>query len=113
MSALILRYLFKATLANGDVIRQTPADRCPTDPRRTAFWDLCCKGPDGEGMEGPDGWLLARPDIITFEIKGCGQHYLVDLRDGHFEAKPLNLRHLVRIDAVDDKPLLKPFALPL
>ena len=111
MPALVLRYLFRAVLANGQVVRQTPKDVCPTDPKRTAFWDLCWKDNNGNGVPSDTGLLMCRLDIVTFELKAVnGQtpsKYLVDLRDGHFEFDN------TRIDAVDDKPLLKPFALPL
>lgn len=82
---LELRYLFRARLADGTVVKQTLADICPEAPGRSAFWPLLAKNEAGEGVAGPDGWLLPRSDIEVFELKGQGHRYRVDLRDGHWE----------------------------
>jgi len=104
---LKLHWLFVATLLNGKKIKQTQRDVCPTDPKRSAFWDLVLKDEKGEGMVDPkDNRLITIPELMTFMMVGQGadrkQKFLVSLVDGHFEVDG------IRMDYIDNKPLIQP-----
>lgn len=106
-----LEFLFRAQLMNGEIIRQTPEDRCPTDSRRSAYWDLLRKDFAGQGIAGPDGYFLARPDIRWFLIEGRGEGYGVNLETGRFAV--LQNGAYAGIDAINGVDLLKPGLFPL
>lgn len=86
-TALALKYLFGAQLHDGTEVLQQDDDVCPTDPRRTAFWDLLQKDADGNAVAHPSGGFCeTRSDIALFLLEAeDGTRYAVDLRDGHFE----------------------------
>ena len=67
-----LKYLFRATFADGSVIVQTPDDKSIIDPeKRSQFYDV---------IE-----MAKRKQLVAFVLEGEGHEYGVDLRDGHFE----------------------------
>ncbi len=97
-----LRYLFVATLLDGTVIKQTQKDVCPTDSKRTAYWDLVLKDQFGNGVLDEEGKLTPRPDLKSFMLVGPEQRFTVDLVDGHFEIDGQ------RVGTIDGKPMIVP-----
>jgi len=62
-------YLFECILNDGTIIKQTPEDQSPTDPTKSAFYDV----------------ELRIGEVMFFGVFSSEHSYVVDLRDGHFE----------------------------
>lgn len=63
-----LKYLFSVEYKDGSTYAQNPEDRSITEPeKRSCFFDV------------------ALPEVVRFTLRGDGNEYVVDLRDGHFE----------------------------
>ena len=97
-----LKYLFIVIFLDGKKIIQTKEDVCPTDKKRTAYWDLVLKDQFGFGIVDDDGLLKPRPDIKSFTLVGPEQRFSVDLIDGHFEIDGQ------RVGTIDGKPMIVP-----
>jgi hypothetical protein len=68
-----LKYLFKATFANGFVYQQNAADKSVIEPeKRSCFTDVRKQVESGNAL-------------LRFELVSGDQSYAVDLTDGHFE----------------------------
>lgn len=66
---MALKYLFRATFADGSVINQNQEDQSLLNPQRSRYYDL----------------QFESSPLVTFELLGPDGRLLVDLRDGHFE----------------------------
>lgn len=71
-----LKYLFTATYEDGSQLRQLPDDVSTRDPKRSAYYDI------------------DHDKLVSFALVGHepATHYLVDLRDGHFEVNGVPFR---------------------